>query len=109
MVVFGFILSSSYAQHNNNNSCRFGNSCLSNSDEAPLQVIASTTSNTDNTRPTRYTSKAVTAGTYIVQPGDSLAKIASNFSLTVAELAKANSITNYNNLFVGQVLNIPSE
>jgi LysM repeat protein len=48
-----------------------------------------------------------TAGTYTVQPGDTLFKIATRFNTTVAELAALNNISNRNFVFVGQVLQIP--
>ncbi len=98
VVIFGLLLSISYAQ---DDGCRFGY-CPGPSDESPFKATASTipaTPNTDNIRPTRY----------VVQSGDSLGKIASKFSLTVAELTKANGIISYNNFFVGKVLNIPSK
>ncbi|MGE6555853.1 LysM peptidoglycan-binding domain-containing protein [Exiguobacterium artemiae] len=45
--------------------------------------------------------------TYTVKSGDTLYKIASLYNVTVAALAKANNITNYNLITVGQVLVIP--
>ena len=44
---------------------------------------------------------------YIVQPGDSLLKIALRFQTTVQALAEANSLTNPNKLAPGQSLVIP--
>ncbi len=44
---------------------------------------------------------------YAVQPGDTLAKIAARYGLTVWTLAQANQITNPNLLYVGQRLLIP--
>ena len=44
---------------------------------------------------------------YIVQPGDSLLKIALRFQTTVQALAEANSLTNPNKLVPGQSLIIP--
>lgn len=46
--------------------------------------------------------------TYTVVAGDNLSKIARQFSTTVQAIAQANSITNVNLVFVGQVLNIPA-
>ncbi|MDE4086017.1 LysM peptidoglycan-binding domain-containing protein [Planococcus maritimus] len=45
--------------------------------------------------------------TYTVKSGDTLYSIAKKFNVTVAALAKANNITNYNLIRVGQVLVIP--
>nr|WP_251047622.1 LysM peptidoglycan-binding domain-containing protein [Planococcus sp. ISL-110] len=54
--------------------------------------------------------KLPAAGTkYTVKAGDTLYSIAKKYNVTVAALAKANNITNYNLIFVGQVLTIPSK
>ena len=45
--------------------------------------------------------------TYVVQPGDTLTRIAARFGTTVQALAQANNIVNPNLIFVGQVLVIP--
>jgi LysM repeat protein len=45
---------------------------------------------------------------YVVQPGDSLSSIAVRFGTTVQAIAQANNILNFNLLFVGQRLVIPS-
>ena len=45
--------------------------------------------------------------THIVQPGDTLFGIAARYGVSIVELAQLNSITNYNQLSVGQVLTIP--
>jgi LasA protease len=47
------------------------------------------------------------ADQYIVQAGDSLAKIAQNFSVTVDDLVRANDIANPDLLGVGQMLIVP--
>lgn len=44
---------------------------------------------------------------YTVKAGDTLYSIATKYKITVAALAKANNITNYNLIQVGQVLIIP--
>jgi LysM repeat protein len=46
--------------------------------------------------------------TYVVQPGDTLNRIAMRFGVTVTAIMQANNITNPNIIFVGQVLNIPT-
>jgi LysM repeat protein len=47
-----------------------------------------------------------TVGTYVVQPGDTLGRIAARFGTTVAAIAQANNIVNVNLIYVGQVLQI---
>jgi murein DD-endopeptidase MepM/ murein hydrolase activator NlpD len=44
---------------------------------------------------------------YVVQPGDTLSKIALRFNISVDELTAANGISNPNQLFVGDVLILP--
>ncbi|MBX3038049.1 MAG: LysM peptidoglycan-binding domain-containing protein [Anaerolineales bacterium] len=44
---------------------------------------------------------------YVVQSGDSLAGIANLFNSTIDAISKQNNITNPNELFVGQLLQIP--
>jgi LysM repeat protein len=47
-------------------------------------------------------------GTYVVQPGDTLSRIALRFGVTVAALVQANSLANANVIYVGQRLTIPA-
>ena len=44
---------------------------------------------------------------YVIQPGDTLSKIAVRFNISVEDLASANGITNPNQLFVGDILILP--
>lgn len=46
--------------------------------------------------------------TYVVQYGDTLARIAARYNTTVQAIATANSIYNPNHIYAGQVLVIPS-
>ena len=46
-------------------------------------------------------------GTYIVQPGDTLAAIAARYGVTVETLARLNGIVNPNSIVIGQVLAVP--
>ena len=46
-------------------------------------------------------------GTYIVQPGDSLAGIANTYGIPLVDLASANNIVNYDTIYVGQTLVLP--
>jgi LysM repeat protein len=45
--------------------------------------------------------------TYVVQPGDNLYRLAIRFNVSLTQLAAANNISNFNLIFVGQVLQIP--
>jgi LysM repeat protein len=45
--------------------------------------------------------------TYVVQPGDTLSRIARQYATTVQAIAQANNIANPNLIYVGQVLVIP--
>lgn len=45
--------------------------------------------------------------TYVVQPGDTLARIARSFNVSWQAIAEANGLVNPNRIFVGQVLKIP--
>ncbi len=45
--------------------------------------------------------------TYVVQPGDNLYRIALRNGISLAALAEANNITNFNLIFIGQELTIP--
>jgi LysM repeat protein len=47
--------------------------------------------------------------TYIVQPGDTLYKIARKFNTTVEAILAANNIPNPNLIYPGQLLEIPEE
>ncbi len=60
--------------------------------------------------PTQSASSTVTpapARTYVVQPGDTLYRIALRFGISINQIIQANNITNPNRVFVGQVLVIP--
>ncbi len=50
----------------------------------------------------------LTRKTYEVRPGDTLAAIASNYGISVSELAKANNLKNPNQLKISQTLIIPA-
>lgn len=49
----------------------------------------------------------VGTGVYVVQQGDTLARIARRFNTSVAALAQLNGIVNVNLIFVGQQLRVP--
>ena len=48
-----------------------------------------------------------TQQTYTVVPGDTLFSLALRFGVNIVNLASENNITNYNIIFIGQVLRIP--
>ncbi len=47
------------------------------------------------------------AGSYVVQPGDTLFTIAARFNVSVSELATINGVYDVNALYVGQMLKLP--
>ncbi|MGH1488851.1 MAG: LysM peptidoglycan-binding domain-containing protein [Acidimicrobiales bacterium] len=56
---------------------------------------------------TVVTTPPVAAGSYVVEPGDTLSVIAEQFGVTVAALSEANGITDVNTIKPGQELIIP--
>ena len=66
-----------------------------------LKVAGSSTSTSSSSA-----SQATTSGTYTVKAGDTLSSIASSYNTTTAALASANSISNANLIYVGQVLKV---
>src|SRR5215813_5966235 len=47
------------------------------------------------------------AGTYTVQPGDTLFSIAARFNVSISQLATINKVYDVNTVNVGQVLQLP--
>ncbi|MEK1298528.1 LysM peptidoglycan-binding domain-containing protein [Limosilactobacillus fermentum] len=70
-----------------------------------LKVAGSSTSISTSTS-SSSASQATTSGTYTVKAGDTLSSIASSYNTTTAALASANSISNANLIYVGQVLKV---
>ena len=70
-----------------------------------LKVAGSSTSVSTSTS-SSSASQATTSGTYTVKAGDTLSSIASSYNTTTAALASANSISNANLIYVGQVLRV---
>jgi len=58
--------------------------------------------------PAAYASTVPGGATYTVQPGDTLSGIAARYGTTVAALASANSLSNPNLIFPGQLLILPA-
>ena len=48
------------------------------------------------------------ATSYVVQPGDTLFRVAYNHGLQTSTVAQANGITNFDRIYVGQTLTIPA-
>jgi putative chitinase len=59
------------------------------------------------TQPPAGTPPPATGGTYVVQRGDTLGRIAAKFGTTFQAIASANNLSNPNLIFAGQTLNIP--
>jgi len=73
----------------------------------PTQTLVPTPTATPAT-PTPTPTPSGTTTTYVVQPGDTLTRIAQRFGTTVQALLAANpQITNPNLIYVGQVIEIP--
>jgi len=70
----------------------------------PTPTIRPTVEATPTPEPTRALTGFIT---YTVQPGDTLAKIAAEFGVTVEEIVEANEIEDPSLINVGQVLVIP--
>ncbi|MEK1413135.1 LysM peptidoglycan-binding domain-containing protein [Limosilactobacillus fermentum] len=70
-----------------------------------LKVAGSSTSVSTSTS-SSSASQATTSGTYTVKAGDTLSSIAISYNTTTAALASANSISNANLIYVGQVLKV---
>lgn len=59
--------------------------------------------------PVKTAPPAVKVQSYIVEPGDSLEGIASNYRVTVQQLIEANKLADPNNIYPGQELVIPAK
>ncbi len=77
-----------------------------------LQIPGAGSANPTTIAPSRTpqpTAVQQTTGTYTVQVGDTLYKIAVRFKTTTAKLISLNNITNPNIVYIGQVLKVPSD
>lgn len=59
------------------------------------------------TTPAATVTPVPAARTYVVQPGDTLFRIAVRFRVSMSQIAQANNISDFNRVYVGQVLVIP--
>ena len=62
---------------------------------------------TDTAPPSQSTPSAPSDDVYVVQPGDTLAEIAIEFDISLAELAALNGIEDIDHIEVGQRLQLP--
>jgi LysM repeat protein len=62
----------------------------------------------ESTRTPPATSPPATPPTYVVQPGDNLYRIGRLYNMSWVQIAQANGLVNPNQIFVGQVLTIPT-
>jgi LysM repeat protein len=72
----------------------------------PVPLATATTGGIIPT-PTRTGTNPNSGQTYVVQPYDSLYRLSIRFNVSIVALARANNITNYNYIQIGQVLVIP--
>jgi LysM repeat protein len=73
--------------------------------EAPTE--ASTAPRTTEENPTRIVTQAENLGVYLIQPGDTLFRIATRFGVPLRALAYVNGIITPDTIYVGQQLKIP--
>ncbi len=71
-------------------------------------TAVATTAQPTTTKSVTATPTTVAGTQYTVRAGDTLFRIAQRFSLTTAQLAAANGITNPNLIYAGQTLTIPT-
>ncbi len=75
-----------------------------------LKIPGTSTANPPAASPTpQPTAILQSTGTYTVQVGDTLNKIATRFNTTINALMRLNNITDANIVFVGQVLKVPAD
>ncbi len=61
-----------------------------------------------NVNPPEPQPTPVVQTTYTVLPGDTLSRISLRFGVPISRIAQANNIVNWNRIYIGQRLNIPS-
>lgn len=86
------------------------NTIAPNTKMAPIIIASKMLITSDGTKlyALGMVSEAPTVKDYVVQSGDTLARIAERFSTTVQNLINLNNITNPNLLYIGQILKVPS-
>lgn len=73
----------------------------------PTQVVAPTQVSAQPTQVILPTQVPAQPATYVVQPGDNLFRLALRFGVRLQDLAAANNLSDFNRIFIGQVLVIP--
>jgi LysM repeat protein len=71
-----------------------------------LEIPESSTTPAPTPSPTSTPTPPTSTTTYVVQPGDTLTRIAAKFGVTVNQLVRINNIQDPNLIRVGQVLQI---
>lgn len=72
------------------------------------QVLKVSAASTSSSNTSSTTNSATTASSYTVKSGDTLSAIAAKYGTTYQALASANSISNPNDIYVGQVIKLSS-
>ena len=70
-------------------------------------AVAQSSGPTDTPTPAPTQQPAPSGPTYVIQSGDTLSSIASDFGITLSDLMAANNITNANNISAGAQITIP--
>lgn len=73
----------------------------------PLPAATATSASSGGVLPTQPSTNPNSGQNYVVQPNDTLYRIAIRFNVSILTLANINGITNYNYIQIGQVLRIP--
>jgi LysM repeat protein len=74
---------------------------------ATAAPVVTATPSSGGVIPTQTSTSPGSGQTYLVQPNDTLYRIAIRFNVSIVTLANINGITNYNYIQIGQVLRIP--
>lgn len=72
------------------------------------QVLKISAASTSSSNTSSTTNSATTVSSYTVKSGDTLSAIAAKYGTTYQALASANSISNPNDIYVGQVIKLSS-
>lgn len=81
------------------------NAVISNADTTNVNKVQANKDNKPNSN-TNMNAQGNNTNTYIVQSGDTLSDIANKYGMTTSQLANLNGITNWNYIYIGQVLKV---